>query len=64
MSCAGGAILPLIYGYLTDSRTAYLIQQGVEAGIAKGMAAQVSYWMMIPCYLYVLYYAVRGHKVR
>jgi glucose/galactose transporter len=47
MGIAGGALLPLLYGYLTDvfnSRLAYII--------------------LIPCYLFIWYYAVAGHKLR
>lgn len=46
MSIAGGAILPLIYGQLSEifnSKDAYL--------------------MMLPCYLYIMYFAIKGHKV-
>jgi len=44
MAIAGGAILPLLYGKLSevwDTRHAYLI--------------------MIPCYLFILYFATRGY---
>ncbi|GAB3823760.1 sugar MFS transporter [Pontibacter rugosus] len=47
MGIAGGAVLPLIYGYLADTYN-----------------AQDAYWLMVPCYLFILYYAVAGHKVR
>jgi glucose/galactose transporter len=47
MGIAGGAILPLVYGALTDA-----------------FDAQQAYWIMVPCYLFILYYAVAGHKVR
>ncbi len=46
MSIAGGAILPLIYGQLSElwnSKDAYL--------------------MMVPCYLYIMYFAMKGHRV-
>lgn len=46
MGIAGGAILPLVYGYLGDT-----------------MNLQSAYIMMIPCYLFILYFAVKGHKV-
>jgi glucose/galactose transporter len=46
MAIAGGAILPLVYGGLSDlwgnTRLAYVI--------------------MIPCYAFILYYAVKGYK--
>jgi MFS transporter, FHS family, L-fucose permease len=47
MGIAGGAILPLIYGALSDS-----------------INSQQAYWIMVPCYLFILYYAVAGHKIR
>lgn len=47
MGIAGGAIIPLFYGYLAD-----LINP------------QQAYWIMVPCYLFILYYAMAGHKVR
>jgi fucose permease len=46
MAIAGGAILPLVYGGLSD-----LWQN-----------TRLAYVIMIPCYAFILYYAVRGHK--
>lgn len=46
MGIAGGAILPLLYGWLGDM-----------------MNLQYAYLIMIPCYLYILYFSVSGHKV-
>jgi glucose/galactose transporter len=45
MAIAGGAILPLVYGQLSEiwnSKDAYLI--------------------MVPCYLYIMYFAMKGHR--
>jgi glucose/galactose transporter len=47
MGIAGGAIIPLIYGALKDK-------------IPNHVAFFVC---MIPCYLYILYYAMKGHKI-
>jgi len=47
MGIVGGAILPPLYGK-------------ISVLIAN---KQLAYLMMIPCYLYILYYAVAGHKV-
>ncbi|MGM0933151.1 MAG: sugar MFS transporter [Bacteroidota bacterium] len=47
MAIAGGAILPLIYGYLAD-----LINP------------QQAYWVVIPCYIYIIFFAIKGHKIR
>ncbi len=47
MALAGGAILPLAYGYLAD-----LINP------------RNAYWVVIPCYMFILYYATKGHKIK
>ncbi|MEO2061901.1 MAG: sugar MFS transporter [Christiangramia sp.] len=47
MAIAGGAILPLVYGYLADI-----------------ISPQKAYFIVIPCYLYILFYSLKGHKLR
>lgn len=47
MAIAGGALLPLLWGYLSDVTT-----------------SQQAYWIAIPCYLFIFYYAVHGYKLR
>ena len=47
MGIAGGALIPLLYGYLAD------VFDPKEA-----------YWVMVPCYLFILYYATAGYKIR
>jgi fucose permease len=47
MALSGGAIIPLLYGALTDSWN-----------------PQSAYWILIPCYLFILYYASYGFKIR
>ena len=48
MGIAGGALLPLLYGYLS----------GLES-----VGGQQAYWILVPCYLFILFFAVRGHKI-
>jgi len=48
MGISGGAILPLAYGALTEATS----------------NSQSSYMVMLPCYLFILFYALKGHKVR
>ena len=48
MGIAGGAILPVVYGALADS--------------ASG--AQSAYWIMLPCYTFVLFFALKGYRLR
>jgi MFS transporter, FHS family, L-fucose permease len=48
MGIAGGAVIPLLFGYLKATINFQL----------------VFLILMLPCYLYILYYATRGYKVR
>lgn len=47
MGIAGGALLPLAYGGLSDI-----------------LSSQLAYLIMLPCYAFILYYALSGHKKR
>lgn len=33
-------------------------------GLADLIDPQQAYWIMVPCYFFILYYAVKGHKIR
>ncbi|MGZ3940570.1 MAG: glucose/galactose MFS transporter, partial [Flavisolibacter sp.] len=48
MGIAGGAVIPLLFGYLKATMNFQL----------------VFLFLMLPCYLYILYYAVAGHKIK
>jgi glucose/galactose transporter len=49
MGIAGGAIWPLLYAFLKDN---------------LHLEFQLAYFIaVLPCYLYILYFAVKGHKV-
>ncbi|GGO69874.1 sugar MFS transporter [Bowmanella pacifica] len=48
MGIAGGALLPLLYGYLAH----------------QWLDSQSAYLMLVPCYGYILFYAFKGHKLR
>jgi FHS family L-fucose permease-like MFS transporter len=54
MGIAGAAVFPPIYGALVDHGKA---TQGIET------ASQSAYWILLPIYLFILYYAVAGYKV-
>ncbi len=47
MAIAGGALIPLLWGRLSDISS-----------------TQIAYWILIPCYLFIYYYAAIGHKKR
>jgi fucose permease len=46
MGIAGGALLPMLYGTISD-----------------GAGSQAAYWVMLPCYGLILFYALKGHKM-
>lgn len=48
MGIAGGAIIPLAFGQVGN------VAESTRTG----------YWVALPCYLYILFYALKGHKLR
>jgi glucose/galactose transporter len=56
MGVAGGALIPLLYGFIVD--------QLMKGGQIKGIAATQAYWILIPCYMVIAYYAIKGHKLK
>lgn len=48
MSVCAGAIVPILYGFIAD---------------AIG-SVQQAYWILIPCYIFIVYYASHGHKLK
>lgn len=63
MAFVGGAVLPLVYGAMVDSSVHAAVAQGTSEVAARAAAAQHSYWIMIPGYLYILYFGIKGYKV-
>ncbi|MFT6897732.1 MAG: FHS family L-fucose permease-like MFS transporter [Paraglaciecola sp.] len=69
------AIWPLALdglGKFTAKGSALLIM-GISGGavlplvygtLSENFGGQNAYWVMIPCYLFILFYAVKGHKLR
>ncbi len=35
----------------------------VYGALADNLDRQMAYWVTVPCYLYILFYAVKGHKI-
>ncbi|CAL2094073.1 sugar MFS transporter [Tenacibaculum sp. 190524A02b] len=63
MAIAGGAIIPPLYGQFVDSKKASLMTQGINDASALAEASTFSYWILFPCYILILYYAIAGHKL-
>lgn len=57
MAIVGGAVLPIIFGFLVDT----INTTEVAAQVAD---YQKAYWILVPCYLFILYFALHGHKIR
>ena len=63
MAISGGAILPPLYGALVDNKKESLLASGTNEVSAMAEAASFGYWILLPCYIIILYYAFWGHKV-
>lgn len=63
MAISGGAIIPPLYGSLVDSKKAELISQGLSEAAASATSSTAGYWILLPCYFIILYYAISGHKL-
>jgi glucose/galactose transporter len=63
MAISGGAIIPPLYGRFVDGNKAHLIAKGMSEALASAEAATSGYWILLPCYLIILYYAFAGHKL-
>jgi len=63
MAISGGAIIPPLYGKFVDGTKADLIAKGLSEAAAFAQAATNGYWILLPCYLIILYYAFAGHKL-
>lgn len=48
MGIAGGALLPLLWGRLS---------------MVHFIGHQQAYWILIPCYIFLLYYSIKGYKI-
>ena len=63
MGISGGAIIPPLYGALVDSKKEMLLETGMVEDLAVIQASNFGYWILLPCYSIILYYAFLGHKV-
>jgi glucose/galactose transporter len=64
MAISGGAIIPPLYGRFVDATKHELIASGLNDSDALANAATSSYWILIPCYAIILFFAVWGHKYK
>ncbi|NVO10741.1 MAG: sugar MFS transporter [Bacteroidales bacterium] len=48
MGIAGGAVFTVLWGRLS---------------MIHAIGHQLAYWIMVPCYLFILYYSINGHRI-
>jgi FHS family L-fucose permease-like MFS transporter len=64
MAISGGAIIPPLYGRMVDANKHELIIGGMQQADAMATASTSSYWILIPCYVMILFFAIWGHKFK
>lgn len=64
MAISGGAVIPPLYGMLVDAEKHKLIADGLDTAEATSIAATESYWILIPCYAMILFFAIWGHQFK
>jgi glucose/galactose transporter len=52
MALCGSAIMPLVYNYFVD----------VNSSVSAFEAMKTAYWIFIPCFLYIMFYALKGYQ--
>ncbi|MRX38053.1 glucose/galactose MFS transporter [Flavobacterium sp. LC2016-23] len=63
MAISGGAVIPPLYGKFVDLNKADMLAMGLSQKAATANAATEGYWIILPCYVFILYYALFGHAV-
>ena len=62
MGIIGGAVFPLVYGYLAEVINLSNEAQGITSTAKSGN--QIAYLMLLPAYIMILFFAIKGHKYR
>jgi len=63
MAIAGGAIIPPLYGWFVDNAKTKLMTEGLSEAAAAAQSSTGGYWILLPLYAIILYYAIAGHKL-
>lgn len=54
MALCGSAIIPLVYSYFVDISTASSTMEAMRS----------AYWVLVPCFAYLIFYATLGYKIK
>lgn len=64
MAISGGAILTPMYGRLVDYLKEVYLADGMEEVLATSQSANQGYWILLPAYIIIFLYALKGHKIK
>ena len=64
MAISGWAIIPPLYGRFLDAEKHELIGNGIGTIEATATASTGGYWILVPCYAMILFFAIWGHKYK
>ena len=64
MAISGGAILTPLYGQLVDRLQEGYLAEGMEEVLATSMSGNQGYWILLPSYIVIFFYAFKGHKIK
>jgi fucose permease len=54
MALSGSAIMPIVYNAFVE----------LNASLSPFEAMKQAYWILIPCFAYIVWYAASGHKIK
>ncbi len=64
MAISGGAIITPLYGKLVDKLNAGYMVEGMNDAVAAATSHNQGYWILIPSYVIILFFALKGHKIK
>jgi len=64
MAISGGAIITPLYGKLVDKLHSKYLVDGMEEVLASSTSANQGYWILLPSYLVILFFALKGYKIK
>ena len=64
MGISGGAIIAPLYGQLVDKFQEGYLAEGLNKTIAIATSHNQGYWILLPSYIIIFFYAFKGHKIK
>ncbi len=64
MAISGGAVMVYLYGALVDKLHEGYVAEGMEESLITAASHNQGYWILIPCYIVIAFFAFKGHKIK